>query len=86
VSESKHNVPEAAQPGVEPDGHRHDTTAVAQALGPVLEQIAEMTIKIKQYDRQIQQLAQTEYAETQALLKSHDVGHITAPMDVGASH
>jgi transposase len=50
----------------------------AQALGPVLEQIAEMTIKIKQYDRQIQQLAQTEYPETQALLKVHGVGHITA--------
>jgi hypothetical protein len=32
---------------------------LAQALGPVLEQIAEMTIKIKHYDRQIQQLAQT---------------------------
>jgi transposase len=38
---------------------------LALALGPVLEQIAEMTIKIKQYDRQIQQLAQTEYPETQ---------------------
>jgi transposase len=51
---------------------------LAQALGPVLEQIAEMTIKIKQYDRQIQQLTQTEYPETQALLKVHGVGHITA--------
>jgi transposase len=51
---------------------------LAQALGPVLEQIAEMTIKIKQYDRQIQQLAQTEYPETQALLKVYGVGHITA--------
>jgi hypothetical protein len=28
---------------------------LAQALGPVLEQIAEMTLKIKQYDREIQQ-------------------------------
>jgi transposase len=35
---------------------------LAHALGPVLEQIAEMTLKIKQYDRQIQQLGQTEYA------------------------
>jgi len=26
---------------------------LGQALGPVLEQIGEMTIKIKQYDRQI---------------------------------
>jgi transposase len=32
-----------------------------QALGPVLQQIAEMTLKIKQYDRQIQLLTQTEY-------------------------
>jgi len=38
---------------------------LAQALGPVLEQIAQMTLKIKQYDRQIQQLGQTEYPETQ---------------------
>jgi len=51
---------------------------LAQALGPVLEQIAAMTIKIKQYDRQIQQLGQTEYPETQALLKVYGVGHITA--------
>jgi hypothetical protein len=34
---------------------------LAQALGPVLEQIAEMTAKIKQYDRQIRQLGQTKY-------------------------
>jgi transposase len=47
---------------------------LAQALGPVLEQIAAMTLKIKQYDRQIQQLGQTEYPETQALLKVHGVG------------
>src|SRR5258708_9029158 len=51
---------------------------LAQALSPVLDQIAEMTIKIKQYDRQIQQLGQTEYPETQALLKVYGVGHITA--------
>ena len=35
---------------------------LAQALGPMLEQIAE--IRIRQYDRQIQQLGQTEYPET----------------------
>src|ERR1700730_9811558 len=49
---------------------------LAQALVPVLEQIAEMTLKIKQYDQQIQQLDETEYLETQALLKVHGVGHI----------
>ena len=51
---------------------------LAQALGPVLEQIAGMTAKIKLYDRQIQELGQTKYPETQALLKVHGVGHITA--------
>ena len=52
---------------------------LAQALGvPVLQQIAEMTVKIKLYDRQIQQLGETEYPETQALLKVHGVGHLTA--------
>ena len=39
-------------------------------------QIAEMTLKFKRYDRQIQQLGQTEYPETQALLNVHGVGHI----------
>src|SRR6202041_614032 len=39
------------------------------ALGPVLEQIAAMTVKIKQYDRTIKQLTETEYSETQALLQ-----------------
>src|ERR1700738_5265826 len=51
---------------------------LAQTLGPVLQQVAEMTAKIKQYDRQIQQLGQTQYPETQALLKVHGVGHLTA--------
>jgi transposase len=51
---------------------------LAQALGPVLQQIAEMTIKIKQYDLQIKKLTETKYAETQALLKVHGVGYITA--------
>jgi transposase len=49
---------------------------LAQALRSVVEQIAEMILKIKQYDRQIQQLGQTQYPETQALLKVHGVGHL----------
>jgi hypothetical protein len=42
---------------------------LARALTPVLEQIAQMTLKIKQYDRLILELTQTEHPETQALLK-----------------
>jgi transposase len=48
------------------------------ALGPVLAQIAEITLKIKQYDREIQRMTQTEYAETQPMMTIHGVGHITA--------
>jgi transposase len=44
----------------------------------VLDQIAEMTVKIKQYDRQIQELRQTKYPETQALVKVPGVSHLTA--------
>lgn len=48
------------------------------ALGPILAQIAEMTLKINQYDREIQRMTQTEYAETQPMMTIHGVGHITA--------
>jgi transposase len=50
---------------------------LALALGPVLEQIATMTVKIKHYDRLIQQLTETEYPETQALIKVYGVAHGT---------
>jgi transposase len=48
------------------------------ALGPVLEQIAAISLKIKQYDREIQRMTQTEFAETRPLLTIHGIGHITA--------
>jgi transposase len=51
---------------------------LVQALGPVLEQIADMTVTIKAYDRLIKQLTETEYPETQALLKVYGVGQLTA--------
>jgi transposase len=51
---------------------------LAQALGPLVHQIADMTVTIKQYDRQIQRLTETAYPETQALIKVHGVGHLTA--------
>ena len=51
---------------------------LACALAPVLEQIAQMALKIKQYDRLIIELTQTQYPEAQALLEVQGVGHITA--------
>jgi hypothetical protein len=37
-----------------------------------------MTVTIKHYDRLIQRLTETEYAETQALIKVYGVGQLTA--------
>jgi transposase len=50
---------------------------LAQALGPVLEQIAATTVKIQQYDR-TKRLTEMEYPETQALLQVYGVGQFTA--------
>jgi transposase len=47
---------------------------LSAALSPLLQQIADMTVKIKQYDRAIQQLTETEYPETQALIRVYGVG------------
>jgi transposase len=44
----------------------------------VLEQIAEMTKKIKHYDRLIRRLTETEYPETQTLIQIYGVGQLTA--------
>jgi len=48
------------------------------ALSPLLHQIADMTVKIKEYDRAIKKLTETEFPETQALIKVYGVGHLTA--------
>lgn len=43
---------------------------LVQALGPVLDQIASLTMKINHFDRLVKQLTETEYVETQALIRS----------------
>ena len=59
-------------------GHAALPPGLKLALDPLLALITEMTLKIKQYDREIQRLTQTEHAETQAMTTIHGVGHITA--------
>ena len=73
-----HRMPASATPCFAQPSMAAMPPGLGQALGPVLRQIAEITLKIKQYERQIQQLGQTDYPETQALLKVHGIGHLTA--------
>jgi transposase len=51
---------------------------LAQALGPVLEQIAEMTKKIKQLRPTHQAAYGDRYPESQALIQVYGVGQLTA--------
>lgn len=53
-------------------------SGLAVALSSLLHQIADMTVKIKEYDRVIKKLTETEFPETQALIKVYGVGHLTA--------
>src|SRR5260370_15508714 len=52
-------------------------SGLAQALGHLRHQIADMTVKIKQYDREIQKLTETTYPATQPLIKIYSLPHPT---------
>ena len=52
--------------------------ALKPALGPILEQIAALTATIRDYDRQIEQLAGERYPETALLRQVDGVGMITS--------
>src|SRR6201991_1058425 len=73
-----HRMPASSTKCFAHRGHAALPPGLKLALGPILAQIAEMTLKIKQYDREIQRLTQAEYAETQPMMTIHGVGHITA--------
>jgi transposase len=47
---------------------------LVEALSPLLHQIADMTVKIKQYDRAIKELTETAHPETHALIKVYGLG------------
>ena len=52
--------------------------ALRPALEPVVEQIAQLTARIRAYDRQIEQLCAERYPETERLRQIPGVGSITA--------
>ena len=53
-------------------------SGLAVALSPLFHQIGDMTAKIREYDRAMKKLTETEYPETQALIKVYGVGYLTA--------
>ena len=56
----------------------HIPEALLAALGPILEQIASLTERIREYDRQLESISRERYPETGLLRQVEGVGPLTA--------
>jgi transposase len=56
----------------------HVPEALLAALGPVLEQIASLTERIRDYDRRLEAISKDHYPETELLRQVEGVGPLTA--------
>ena len=56
----------------------HIPEALRPALRPVLEQIASLTERIREYDRQLETISEDHYPETELLRQVEGVGPLTA--------
>ena len=56
----------------------HLPPEVVPALSPILSAIAELTVRITAYDKQIEEMAKERYPETELLRQVGGVGAITA--------
>jgi transposase len=56
----------------------HIPEALRPALGPILEQIASLTERIRQFERQLETVCQEHYPETQLLRQVEGIGPLTA--------
>ena len=56
----------------------HIPEALRPALGPLLEQIASLTERIRGYDRQLETVCREQYPETELLRQVEGVGPLTA--------
>lgn len=57
---------------------QHIPEALLPALESLLEQIASLTERIRQYDRKLQTIAKEQYPETELLRQVEGVGPLTA--------
>jgi transposase len=56
----------------------HIPEALRPALGPVLEQIASLTERIRDYDRKLEEISKESYPETDLLRQVEGIGPLTA--------
>lgn len=78
VKAAGHRVPGCSTPAFAKRAAEHVPEVLKPALDPVLETIAVLTRQIRAYDRQIEQLCQDRYPETERLRGPAGVGVLTA--------
>lgn len=78
VKSAGHRIPTCSTPAFANRATEHVPEVLRPALDPVVETIAMLTQQIRAYDRQIEQLCQDRYPETERLRGPKGVGALTA--------
>jgi transposase len=73
-----HRLPKCPARSFHNRAPEHIPEALLPALEPILEQIASLTERIRQYDRRLETLSEEHYPETQLLRQVEGVGPLTA--------
>jgi transposase len=73
-----HRLPKCPARSFHKRASEHIPEALWPALGPILEQIASLTERIRQYDRKLQTISKERYPETELLRQVEGIGALTA--------
>jgi transposase len=73
-----HRLPKCPARSFHKRASEHIPEALLPALGPILEQIASLTERIRQYDRKLQTISKERYPETELLRQVEGIGALTA--------
>jgi transposase len=73
-----HRLPKCPARSFHKRASEHIPEALMAALGPILEQIASLTERIRQYDRKLETISKERYPETELLRKVEGIGPLTA--------
>jgi len=73
-----HRLPKCSARSFHKRASEHIPEALLPALGPILEQIASLTERIRDYDRRLEAICQEHYPETDLLRQVEGIGTLTA--------
>jgi transposase len=73
-----HRLPKCPARSFHNKAAEHIPEALMPALGPILEQIGSLTQRIRDYDRQLEEISKERYPETDLLRQVEGIGPLTA--------